>query len=68
MIVMPIYEFRCKCGNIFEKLCRSSDTDNPPCPRCGETAEKMFSSFSVGRAAPAASPACGMGESQPGGG
>ncbi len=62
---MPIYEFRCPCGHVFEKLCRSSDPTNPACPKCGGASEKVFSSFSVGRSAPATG--CGMGEAQPGG-
>ncbi|MEW5919704.1 MAG: zinc ribbon domain-containing protein [Bacillota bacterium] len=50
---MPLYEFRCTCGHVFEKLCRSSDDDSPACPKCGGVSEKVFSSFSVGRSAPA---------------
>lgn len=63
---MPLFEFRCSCGHIFEKLCRSSDNMNPDCPKCGGASEKMLSSFSVVRSAPATG--CGMGGAQPGGG
>jgi putative FmdB family regulatory protein len=32
---MPIYEYACKCGEVFEELIiRSSDADEIACPRC----------------------------------
>jgi|10_taG_2_1085330.scaffolds.fasta_scaffold18494_2 putative FmdB family regulatory protein len=32
---MPIYEYKCKCGNAFEKLMKMN-ADTPPCPKCGD--------------------------------
>lgn len=39
---MPIYSFRCKCGNEFDSYLRLSEYDNPQkCP-CGEVAERRI--------------------------
>ena len=38
---MPIYEYECECGNVFEKL--AYDLRNKPCPECGTTAERIIS-------------------------
>lgn len=57
---MPLFEYRCVCGHIFETLRSSSDLTNPPCPECGGTTEKIISSFSVGRQVPETG--CKMGD------
>ncbi|HAP31965.1 MAG TPA: zinc ribbon domain-containing protein [Firmicutes bacterium] len=62
---MPIFEFRCSCGRTFEKLCRSDEGVAPACPGCGSAAQKIFSSFSVGRSTTAAG--CMAGGSPPSG-
>jgi putative FmdB family regulatory protein len=40
---MPVYEFKCECGEITEDLVRV-DTRAIPCPKCGKKAEKILSS------------------------
>ncbi|MBN1295576.1 zinc ribbon domain-containing protein [bacterium] len=41
---MPIYEYRCQsCNHIFEKMQPFSAGHRQPCPKCGETAERMIS-------------------------
>ena len=33
---MPMFEFCCRaCGEVFEELIRSGDTEAPACPACG---------------------------------
>jgi len=51
---MPIYEYLClACGNLFEKLQKSSAEEVPSCPACGATeVRRELSSF----AAPTSSP------------
>lgn len=40
---MPVYEFECKCGNVFEELV-PMDTKSFPCPKCNkEKAKKIMS-------------------------
>ncbi|MGD8367551.1 MAG: zinc ribbon domain-containing protein [Desulfobacterales bacterium] len=39
---MPVYEFKCECGEITEDLVRV-DTREIPCPKCGKKAEKILS-------------------------
>lgn len=51
---MPIYEYKCdKCGHKFELLMPVSESGtNVQCPRCGQLARRLFSTFShwwVGR-------------------
>jgi putative FmdB family regulatory protein len=36
---MPVYEFECKCGHIFEDLVRM-DTKTSECPHCKKQAKK----------------------------
>lgn len=39
---MPTYDYRCvNCNGVFEATHRMSD-DQPPCPQCGGTAERVF--------------------------
>jgi putative FmdB family regulatory protein len=47
---MPIYEYKCnECGNVFEQLVFSSDSDECVCPSCGEgNTCKLMSCFSCG--------------------
>ncbi len=44
---MPLYEYRCSCGNRFEVLRRmGQDAEGVDCPRCGGSeVEKEFSTF-----------------------
>src|SRR5213075_994521 len=41
---MPIYEFSCACGNRFEELLNGQWL-SWKCPKCGEEAPKMVSTF-----------------------
>ncbi|MBQ3033940.1 MAG: zinc ribbon domain-containing protein [Deferribacterales bacterium] len=41
---MPIYEYQCSCGNIFEKLESINSQDKEAsCPKCGNTAKRKIS-------------------------
>ena len=44
---MPLYEYRCSCGNRFELLRRlGQDAEGLACPRCGGSeVEKEYSTF-----------------------
>jgi putative FmdB family regulatory protein len=47
---MPIYEYLCKsCGKSFETMQKMSEPPVAPCPKCGDTADRMISrtSFSL---------------------
>jgi len=47
---MPIYEYMCKsCGKRFEIMQKVSETPVAPCPKCGDTADRIISmtSFSL---------------------
>lgn len=38
---MPIFEYLCHaCGNLFEKLQKSTDAPPPACPACGSSDTK----------------------------
>jgi putative FmdB family regulatory protein len=44
---MPIYEYACKsCGKHFETMQKISEPPIAPCPRCGDTADRMISQTS----------------------
>jgi len=45
---MPLFEYECKeCGEKFEKLIFSSDSEKVKCPNCGsEETKKLLSLFS----------------------
>ncbi len=49
---MPMFEYKCrKCGDIMEFLERSSSSRKHVCQRCKSSdLQRLFSSFSVGRA------------------
>ncbi|GAA4846933.1 zinc ribbon domain-containing protein [Saccharopolyspora rosea] len=53
---MPIYEYRCDCGTRFERLLRTRDCPDQPCPRCGASAAKVPSALSLGGQADAGLP------------
>ena len=38
---MPIYDFKCDCGNEFDNIVRLGTTSNI-CSECGRTAYKIF--------------------------
>jgi putative FmdB family regulatory protein len=43
---MPVYEYRCQCGNRFEKLARrmlSAGQDKQDCPKCAKPAPRALS-------------------------
>jgi putative FmdB family regulatory protein len=40
---MPVYEFQCECGHVFEELVRM-DTNMRECPNCNKKAKKIMSS------------------------
>ncbi|MGE5550778.1 MAG: FmdB family zinc ribbon protein [Bacteroidota bacterium] len=43
---LPIYEYFCHhCQRRFEELCRTSTQSQMPCPGCGQSAKRQFSSF-----------------------
>ncbi|CAB5122192.1 hypothetical protein D3OALGA1CA_2649 [Olavius algarvensis associated proteobacterium Delta 3] len=39
---MPVYEFKCECGEIIEELVRM-DTKKITCPKCQKSATKILS-------------------------
>ncbi|HHP7235259.1 MAG TPA: FmdB family zinc ribbon protein [Desulfobacterales bacterium] len=39
---MPVYEFKCECGEVTEDLVRMG-TESISCPKCGKTANKIMS-------------------------
>lgn len=43
-VSMPIYEYSCKsCGNHFECMQKISEPPIAPCPKCGDTADRIIS-------------------------
>lgn len=40
---MPVYEFKCKCGHVFEELVPMG-TENYQCPECQEKKAKKIMS------------------------
>lgn len=32
---MPLYKYKCNCGNIFEQLSTIEERNNVDCPQCG---------------------------------
>lgn len=50
---MPIYEYRCHCGNEFESLKSIKDFDKPQkCERCGKDAFRTISTGISGGSTP----------------
>ena len=47
---MPIFVYRCGCGNTFERLV-PRDAAAPACPDCGEATRKIPGRPSIGRGA-----------------
>ncbi len=45
---MPIYEFRCDCGQQFEKLCRMNEEATVHCPKCNKETRRIMSLFRTG--------------------
>jgi putative FmdB family regulatory protein len=39
---MPVYEFECRCGHVFENLV-PLDTRSDECPKCRAKARKILS-------------------------
>lgn len=39
---MPIYTFKCKCGNIIDMMCKSTDNDLRVCTECGRGMKRQF--------------------------
>ena len=46
---MPIFVYRCECGNTFERLV-ARDAAPPGCPACGGSTRKIPARPSIGRA------------------
>ena len=45
---MPLYEWRCAGGHVFEMLTRAGTANRRlSCPRCGAKAQRMISSFAI---------------------
>lgn len=38
---MPIYEYRCPCDKVFEKLVKYSDRDKPQTCECGKQSNRV---------------------------
>jgi putative FmdB family regulatory protein len=36
---MPLYEYKCECGNRFSQLKKVEERDTAPCPECGTWAK-----------------------------
>lgn len=45
---MPIFVYRCECGNTFERLV-ARDAAPPECPTCGSATRKIPARPSIGR-------------------
>lgn len=44
---MPIYEYMCRsCGKHFETMQKISEPPIAPCPKCGDTADRVISQTS----------------------
>jgi putative FmdB family regulatory protein len=46
--IMPIFVYRCECGNTFERLV-ARDATAPECPTCGDATRKIPARPSIGR-------------------
>ena len=45
---MPIYEWQCREGHVFEMLARTDEAKRrQPCPRCGAKASRVFSTVAI---------------------
>lgn len=44
---MPIFEFRCICGTVFETYKHSHNDQNAKCPNCGKEVTKEYRVMSV---------------------
>jgi putative FmdB family regulatory protein len=55
---VPIFVYRCECGQHFERL-TGRDAAAPPCPECGGATRKVPAAPSLGRGAGPAGPAPG---------
>ena len=38
---MILFDFKCKCGNVFEAIVRDASVESVGCKKCGELAEKV---------------------------
>jgi len=46
-MVLPVYEYRCTHGHVYEKVEGFSAPTEQECPRCGEAARRLLSSPAV---------------------
>lgn len=44
---MPVYEWKCACGELRQTLCALDNISAPNCPTCGLVMDRKFSSFGV---------------------
>jgi len=49
---MPIYEWQCGTGHLFEVLMSSSASGPPRCPDCGAKSQRVFSTVAIHGSAP----------------
>ena len=50
---MPIYEWQCGEGHLFEMLARADAAKKrPPCPSCGAKSQRLISTFAIHGGAP----------------
>jgi len=45
---MPLYDYCCPQGHVFEQMATIADRARQPCPACGETGEKVPSRITLG--------------------
>ncbi len=45
---MPLYDYCCPRGHVFEQMAAMAKGAEQPCPRCGETAGKIPSRVTLG--------------------
>jgi len=39
---MPLYDYKCECGVVSERVVNQSDINNQECPKCGKIMEQQF--------------------------
>lgn len=44
---MPLYRYKCSCGNVFETFRSMKDRDTAPCDKCGKDAPKEITAPNI---------------------